>query len=608
MSTETGKVSVQTENIFPIIKKWLYSEKDIFLRELVSNAVDAITKLKKISLSEEFEGGTDYKVHISFNQEARTLTIQDNGVGMTADEVKKYINQIAFSGAEDFVKKYQSVEKESEGIIGHFGLGFYSSFMVASRVIIETKSYKKGEKAVRWESESGVEYTITPIDDRDERGTKIILVMDSESGEYLDKWKLKDLVKKYCDFMPVPIFVEEEQANRQKALWSENPSSLKKEDYTQFYNYLFPFAGEPHFWIHLNVDYPFRLQGILFFPKVTHELDISKSAIKLYCSHVFVSEEANELIPQFLTVLKGTIDIPDLPLNVSRSYLQTDPLVKKISSHIVKKLSDKLGEEFKKDKAEFEKIWEDIALFVKFGMMNDDKFYEGVKNIVLFKSSEGGYVTLDDYWTRNKEKNGNKVFYAPDIESGSVYMDLFKEQGLEAIFADAKIDTHFLQFLETKNSEMHFQRVDSDLVDQIVDKDKTEIVDADNKTDSDKLKEIFTAAIGRTGLEIKAENLKSATVPAVIMLPEHIRRLTEMNLGIQQSKSNLLQNHTLILNTQSELLKNLLKIHSGVNPDKTKEIVQHVYDLAKISAKIMDETEMGAFIKRSFGVLETLSK
>ncbi|MDX1959979.1 MAG: molecular chaperone HtpG [Leptospiraceae bacterium] len=606
MAQESGKISVQTENIFPIIKKWLYSEKDIFLRELISNAVDAITKLKKISLSEEFEGGTDYKVDVVFDAEARTLSIEDNGIGMSLEEIKKYINQIAFSSAEEFVKKYEN-QTEGASIIGHFGLGFYSAFMVSKKVTIETKSYKKNEEGIRWESESGVDFTINSCE-KEIRGTKITLDLDSDSGEYLDKWKLKELVKKYCDFLDVPIYVAGEQANKQKALWSSSPSGVKKEDYKEFYNYLFPFSGEPHFWVHLNVDYPFRLQGILYFPKITHELEVNKSAIKLYCNHVFVSDEANELVPNFLTVLKGTIDIPDLPLNVSRSYLQTDPLVKKISAHIIKKIADKLVEEFKRDRTEFEKTWDDIALFVKYGMMSDEKFYESARSIVLYKSSKGGYISLDDYWTNNKEKNQNKVYYAPETEAGSSLMELFQSQGLEAILTDSKIDSHFLQFLESKNQDMHFSRVDSDIVDDVIDKDATsQILDSENKTESDRIKDLFQTAIGRDGLELKVEALKSSTVPGFITLPEHMRRLTEMNLGMNQDKSVLLKNHTFVLNSASPLIKNILSIANGPNPEKAKRLATQVYDLALLSSKVMSENELGSFVKKSYEVLETLT-
>lgn len=605
MSTESGKISVQTENIFPIIKKWLYSEKDIFLRELISNSTDAISKLKKIALTESFEGGEDYKIKITFDQEKRTLSIEDNGIGMSADEIKKYINQIAFSGAEDFIKKYENADNKA-GIIGHFGLGFYSSFMVSTKVIIETKSYKKDEDAVKWESESGVEFQLSKIE-KESRGTKITLFLDSESGEYLDKWKLKELVKKYCDFLPVPILVEEEEANKKTPLWSSTPSSLKKEDYNEFYNYLFPFSGEPHFYVHLNVDYPFRLQGILYFPKLKHELDAAKNGIKLYCNHVFVSDEANELVPQFLTVLKGTIDIPDLPLNVSRSYLQTDPLVKKISSHIIKKIADRLVDDFKKDREAFEKNWDEISLFVKYGIISDEKFYEAAKPCILFKSSNGNFTTLEEYLERNKEKNENKVFYAPEVESSSSIMELFKSSGLEAVLVDTRIDSHFIQFLEGKNTEVKFQRVDSEITDQVVDKTATNIVDENNQTESDKILEFFKTSLSRDGLEIKVESLKSGEVPSLIILPEYMRRITEMNLGMNQDKSALLKNHTLILNSNSKLVRNAYQKSKGLNPEKANLIAEHIYDLARVSSKMLTDAEMGNFLKRSTQILEELT-
>ena len=604
---ETGKVSVETENIFPIIKKWLYSEKDIFFRELVSNASDAITKLKKIALTESFEGGTDYRIDIQFDQTARTLTISDNGIGMSQEEVKKYINQIAFSGATDFAKRFQSENPGAE-IIGHFGLGFYSSFMVSKKVTIETKSYRSGETAVKWESESGIEFSLS-ASEKTSRGTTITLELDSDSGEYLDKYKLKDLVKKYCDFLPVAIFVDGEEANKKRPLWSETPSSLKKEDYDQFYNYLFPFAGESLFHIHLNVDYPFRLQGILFFPKITHEMDVAKNGIKLYCNHVFVSEDANELIPQFLTILKGTIDIPDLPLNVSRSYLQNDPLVKKISSHITKKVADRLLEDFKKDRKAFEENWQYISLFVKYGFLTDEKFYESAKDILLFKTSSGVMTTLSEYNLKNAELNDKKVYYANDTESSSVYMDLLKSQGMEAILVDSKIDSHLVQFLETKNPESKFQRVDSELSETLVDKSASSgIVDSENKTEKDRILEFFQTALKRDGLEIKIESLKASDVPSVILLPEYIRRMIEMNTQLgKEATDSLLKNHTLILNANSGLVKNAFKFANGLNPERGKKLAEQVYDFALLSAKIMSPNESGEFLKRSVVLLEELT-
>ncbi|PJZ30345.1 molecular chaperone HtpG [Leptospira kmetyi] len=601
-----GRISVETENIFPIIKKWLYSEKDIFIRELVSNASDAITKLKKIAFSEEFEGGTDYRIDLEFDQEKRTLTIEDNGIGMSSDEVQKYINQIAFSSAEEFVKKFQGEGAKPE-IIGHFGLGFYSCFMVSTKVIIETKSYKKGSAGVIWESESGTEFSLRSSD-KTTRGTKITLFLDGDSGEYLDQWKLKELIRKYCDFLPVAIFVKNEQANKQTPLWSETPSSVTKEKYEEFYNYLFPFSGEPLFHVHLNVDYPFRLQGILYFPKLKHELDVNQSGIKLYCNHVFVSDDANDLVPKFLTVLKGTIDIPDLPLNVSRSYLQSDPLVKKISAHIVKKIADRLNEEFKKSEEDFRKNWDEISIFVKYGMLTDDKFYEAAKDLVFFKTSNGEITRLEDYWNKNKEKNNGKVFYANESETSSVYMDLLKSQGLEAILVDTRIDSHFVQFLESKNPDMKFQRVDAELADGVVDQENSsQIVDGDNKTEADRVRELFEKTLKRDGLEIKAEPLKAEGVPAVVLLSEQLRRLSEMNMMGGQKPLDLLRNHTLVINTKSSLVKNILSLSKGVGSSKADKLVRTVYDMALLSSKIFGEAEFAEYIKRTTETLEELS-
>jgi molecular chaperone HtpG len=603
---EKGKINVETENIFPIIKKWLYSEKDIFLRELVSNASDAITKLKKIALSEEFEGGNDYRIDLDFDVDKRILTIEDNGLGMTVEEVKKYINQIAFSGATDFAKQYQNTENKAE-IIGHFGLGFYSSFMVSKQVTIETKSYKAGQAAVMWSSESGTDFSISTID-KNTRGTKISLYLDSESGEYLDKWKLKELIKKYCDFLPVAIYVQGEKANREKPLWSEEPSKNSPEDYKDFYSYLFPFSGESLFHIHLNVDYPFRLQGILYFPKLTHELEASKNGIKLFCNHVFVSDNASELIPQFLTILKGTIDIPDLPLNVSRSYLQNDPLVKKISNHIIKKVADRLIDDFKKNRAKYEENWNDISIFVKYGVLTDDKFYDAMKDHLIFKNSKNGFSTVSEYWEKNKEKNQNKIFYANETEMGSVYMQLLKSQGLEALLVDSKIDSHLIQHLETKNPDWKFQRVDSELADQVLDKDsKTDLVNEANETESSRITKLFESALPSEGVQVKVEALKSVDVPGVILLPEFMRRMTEMNsMFNREDTKSMLKAHTLMVNSKSPLVKSALQAFEGVNPEKGKKLARVIYDLSLLSAKVMDEKEVSEYTKRTTEFLQEI--
>ncbi|MCW7463856.1 molecular chaperone HtpG [Leptospira limi] len=603
---EKGKISVETENIFPIIKKWLYSEKDIFLRELVSNASDAITKLKKVALTEEFEGGSDYRIDLNFDVDKRILTIEDNGIGMTIDEVKKYINQIAFSGATDFAKQYQNAENKAE-IIGHFGLGFYSSFMVSRQVTIETKSYKSGQSAVMWSSESGTDFSITPIE-KNTRGTKISLYLDSESGEYLDKWKLKELIKKYCDFLPVSIFVQGEKANREKPLWSEEPSKLSPEDYKDFYSYLFPFSGESLFHIHLNVDYPFRLQGILYFPKLTHELEASKNGIKLFCNHVFVSDNASELIPQFLTILKGTIDIPDLPLNVSRSYLQNDPLVKKISNHIIKKVADRLIDDFKKNRSKYEENWNDISIFVKYGVLTDEKFYDSMTDHIIFKNSENGFSTVSEYWEKNKEKNQNKIFYANETEMGSVYMELLRSQGLEALLVDSKIDSHLIQHLEGKNPDWKFQRVDSEIADQVLDKESnTEIVNESNETESNRIAKLFEVALPKEGVQVKVEALKSVDVPGVILLPEFMRRMTEMNsMFNREDTKSMLKSHTLMVNSKSPLVKFALQAFEGVNPEKGKKLARVIYDLSLLSAKVMDEKEVSEYTKRTTEFLQEI--
>ena len=604
MTTKTneirGKVSVETENIFPIIKKWLYSEKDIFIRELISNSNDAITKLKKIALTEQFEGGINYKIKLYFDKEKRTLSIEDNGIGMTQEEVHKYINQIAFSGAEEFVKNLKDKTEKTE-IIGHFGLGFYSSFMVSKKVTIETLSYKKDSKAVLWESKDGIEFSIVETD-RKERGTKVTLDLDEDSGQYLDEWKLKELVKKYCDFLPVSIFVKEEQANKQNPIWTKSPSKLKKEDYNEFYNYLFPFSSETLFWVHLNVDYPFRFQGILYFPKIQHEFDVKQNGIKLYCNHVFVGDEANELVPQFLTILKGTIDIPDLPLNVSRSYLQNDPLVKKISNHIIKKVADKIRGEYKTDTQKFEKDWEHIAPFLKYGMMTEEKFYEIAKDLVFFQTTKDRFIKLEQYCEENKENK--KIYYIPENDKNSSYLELFKSQNLEAIIIDDRIDIHFIQFLERKNSDMQFERVDAALSEKLVDKNVNKIVDKDNKTEDDKILSFFKKAIQKEGLEIKVDNLKSDSVPAFILLPEHVRRMTEMNM-MKQNTGDILKNHTLFVNAQSNLIRKIVKL-SPFSEEKASDLAHGIYDLALISSKTMLEKDFGSYSTRMTKLLEKL--
>ncbi|MCC7430649.1 molecular chaperone HtpG, partial [bacterium] len=514
---EKGSISVHTENILPIIKKWLYADTDIFLRELVSNSHDAIAKLKHLSLTQEYKGEKDFKITVKLDTNAKTITISDNGIGMTADEVKKYINQVAFSGAEEFAKKYQGGDSQKQ-LIGHFGLGFYSAFMVAEKVELISLSYKEESQAIKWVSVGTTEFEITGSE-RSEHGTDVILHLSEDALEFNSEFRIREILGKYCKFIPIPIEFNGSKINEKEALWTKSPTNLEEKDYVEFYDYLYPYSDKPLFWIHLNLDFPINLTGILYFPKLKHEFDSSKGHIKLYCNEVYVSDNCQDLIPQFLTVLQGAIDSPDIPLNVSRSALQNDPNVRKLATHIQKKVADKLNELFRKDKEQFVKFWEDISPFVKFGVLSDEKFYEQVKEIVLFKSTKGDFVTIEEYLERNKEKNKNKVFYVSNEVTQSSYLRLFKEQDLEALFMDSEIDTHYVQHLEMKNHEVSFARVDSDVSEQLVDRGKTEIIDAvTNKTSNQIIEEIFRHNLKVDGLTIKVENLKTEEVPAMVIL------------------------------------------------------------------------------------------
>ncbi|MCK4797571.1 MAG: molecular chaperone HtpG, partial [Spirochaetes bacterium] len=472
ISKEKGQLSIHADNILPIIKKWLYSDKEIFIRELVSNAVDANNKLKHLSLTGEYkEELGDLEINIKIDKKNKTLSFNDNGIGMTREEVKKYINQIAFSGAEDFLSKYKD-NKEENQIIGHFGLGFYSSFMVSDEVEIISKSYID-ESAIHWVNKGDHDFTLEDHE-RKNIGTEVILHINNDEKEFLEEHRIKEVILKYCNFLPYPIKLNDKVVNDQHPLWLKSVRDTKEEEYKEFYKKLFPLEEDPLFWIHLDVEVPFRLKGILYFPKIRHELDSSKGRIKLYCNQVFVSDNSKELVPEFLTLLQGTLDIPDLPLNVSRSYLQNDPYVQKISSHITKKVADKLESVFKKDRGSYEKNWNDINVFIKYGMMNNEKFYEKVKDILVFKTTDGVYKTLSEYREKNKginkEQNGREVIlYVSDEKEQVTYINLIKSHGMEAVILNSLIDIHFIQFLEMKESKITFSRIDSDTHDSLTD-------------------------------------------------------------------------------------------------------------------------------------------
>ncbi len=607
-----GNISVDSENLFPIIKKWLYSDKDIFLRELVSNACDAITKFKTVALSGEAEGSDAYRVTVTVDKDAKKLIISDNGIGMTAEEIDKYINQIAFSGASEFLAKYKDENDDSAQIIGHFGLGFYSAFMVADSVEIDSLSYQSGAKAAKWICDGSMEFDMSE-GERTERGTTITLNVAEDSKEFLEEFKIREILRKYCAFLPVEIYLEnanepekEEKDESEKPepkpindtnpLWMKKPSECTDEEYKEFYRNVFMDFNEPLFWIHLNVDYPFNLKGILYFPKINHEFAGIEGQIKLYNNQVFVADNVKEVIPEFLMLLKGVIDCPDLPLNVSRSFLQNDGYVKKISNHITRKVADKLVSLYNTDKENYEKYWEDINIFVKYGCIRDEKFYEKVKSAVIYKDLDGKYMTLEEY-TGGKEKA--EVYYVSDKKQQSQYINMFKEQGLNAVELPSMMDTHFISFLEMKNPDIKFKRIDSALA------DTAEEADADDENNK-KLVEMFKDEINDDKLKIEVSKLKNKEIPAVILLSEESRRMQEMYKSYGQQFAGMADmfhdEFTLVVNSENSLVQKL----DTLDEETRKLVIDHVYDLAKISHSPLDADQMSRFIARSNKLLEKL--
>ena len=635
MTRENGNISIHTENIFPIIKKWLYSEKDIFVRELVSNSSDAISKLKKLASMGEAEIGSDEKfsIRVIVDKENKIIKIIDNGIGMTADEVKKYINQIAFSGARDFMEKYKDKADEAQ-IIGHFGLGFYSAFMVSERVQIDTLSYQKGAQAVRWSSCGGTEYEMDDSD-RTQRGTTITLFMAEDSQEFLDQFKMREVLVKYFSFLPFELFLEdtavkenakaedkadmeaadkedkkeeEKPLNDTQPLWLKNPKDCTEDEYKQFYRKVFHDFNDPLFWIHLNMDYPFNLKGILYFPKLKHEFETMEGQIKLFYNQVFVADNIKEVIPEFLMLLKGVLDCPDLPLNVSRSFLQNDGYVSKISTHITKKVADKLTSIYENERENYNKYWDDIHPFVKYGCMREAKFFDRVKDIVIYKTTKGDYVTLKDYLERNKEKHENKVFYVTDEKQQAQYIRMFNEHDMEAIILSSMIDNHFMQFLEMKESSIKFSRVDADLSESMKDTNSSEDENA-KKEEQDILDRLFKEALDNDKLKVQAENLKADSVAGMILLSEHSRRMQEMSrmFGGMDVRGMFPEEHTLVLNRKNSLIKSILKLKNAEDrKEDVNMICQQVYDIAMMSHKQLDPEAMTRFIERSNRILERL--
>ncbi|WP_413161713.1 molecular chaperone HtpG [Capilliphycus salinus ALCB114379] len=645
---EQGTITIHTENIFPIIKKSLYTDHEVFFRELVSNGVDAISKLKTIARSGEYSGEMgEPEITVEVDKDNKTLSITDNGIGLTADEVKKYINQVAFSSAEEFIQKYQS--NADNAIIGHFGLGFYSSFMVARQVEIDTLSYQEGAEAVHWTCDGSPQFKLEDSN-RTQRGTTVTLTLMDDELEYLEDSRIRQLVKTYCDFMPVSIRMGGETVNRQKAPWRESPSNLTDEDYLDLYRYLYPFQEDPLLWVHLNTDYPFIVNGILYFPKLKPDVDVTQGNIKLFCNQVFVSDHCEEIIPKFLLPLRGVIDSTDIPLNISRSALQTNRTVRKIADYVAKKVGDRLKELYRDDQKEYIRCWQDIGTFVKFGSLNDEKFKKQVEDILVFRTTykpettdaqkpeeaedawesseektgsfdaQGNYyTTLKEYLERNKERHENSVFYCTEEAAQATYIELHKSQGLEVLFLDSFIDTHFISFLEREHSDVKFLRVDSEINDELIDKDsnKTEIVDPKtNKTRSEQIKELFEKSLNKPRVNIRTEALKSEdTPPAMVLLPEAMRRLQDMTALLQQQKAEFPEDHVLLVNTSHPLIQNLANLSQGSiegaespSAELANMICHHVYDLALMAQKGFDANGMKSFVERSNHVLTQLTQ
>ena len=621
---EKGTLSINSENLFPIIKKWLYSDQDIFIRELVSNAVDAIQKLKHlVSLGEASTDDAAYEVRIQLDPEQKTITISDNGIGMTADEVKKYINQIAFSGAAEFMEKYK--DSSEDPIIGHFGLGFYSAFMVSSLVEIQTLSYQKGAEAVCWTCDGGSTFEMTP-GHRTAHGTDIILHVNEDGEKYLQKYEMQTIADKYCSFMAIPVYLSsaEDSGKAEKQgedsssaeapqeapkpindtapLWLKNPKDCTDDDYKDFYRKVFMDFKEPLFWIHLNMDYPFNLKGILYFPKLGNEFESAEGQVKLYCNQVFVADNVKEIIPEFLLLLKGAIDCPDIPLNVSRSFLQNDGYVRKISEYITKKVADKLCQLYTKDRENYEKYWSDIHPFIKYGCLRNEKFYDRVKDSIIYHSiNENKYITLPEYLEAAKEKHENKVFYTTDSRQQAQYLQLLKAQEMDAVELGTAIDSPFISLLESKNQDLHFLRVDADLNEILKDKDTTVA-----EKDQEAAEKLFRDLLGSDTLKVRLESLRDENVSAIIEMTEEARRMQEMmkmygamGLGAMPAEAD----ETLVLNLHNALVAYIL---DHPKEEKAAALAHQIYDLARLSHAPLSADALTAFLTRSQELLQDL--
>lgn len=624
---EKGSISIHTENIFPIIKKFLYSDHEIFLRELVSNAVDATQKLKKLASMGEFNGELgDLKIEVSFDKKKKTITVSDKGLGMTSEEIKKYINQIAFSGAAEFVEKFKD-KADAKDIIGKFGLGFYSAFMVADKVEVLSKSYKaEGKDAARWECDGSTEFELFDTI-KEARGTDVILHINADSEEFLDELRLKGILEKYCKFLPVEIkFGTKDESvedgvdkddkpkyktvttdriiNNTSPIWTKAPLELKDEDYLAFYKELYPFTEDPLFWIHLNVDYPFNLTGVLYFPKIKNDFEIQRNKIQLYSRQVFITDEVKDVVPDFLMLLHGVLDSPDIPLNVSRSYLQSDANVKKISTHITKKVADKLVDMFIKDRTEFEKKWDDISVFVKYGIISDEKFAEKAKEFALLKNTDGKYFTLKEYEDKVKpnqtDKDKNLVYlYASDVNKQHAFIEVANNRAYDVLVLDGVLDSHFINHLEQKLEKTQLKRVDSDTIEKLIAKDNT-VASVLSKEEEELVKKIFETAINNKNMTVAIESLSPDDLPVTITMSEWMRRMKDMSRtgggGMYGFMGNMPDSYNVAINGNHTLVQKIL--NAETEEHKTK-LAKQVYDLALLSQNLLTGADLTNFIKRS---------
>ncbi len=620
---EKGTISINTENIFPIIKKFLYSDHEIFLREMVSNAVDATQKLQSLASIGEFKGELgDLKIEVKADKKAKTITISDKGIGMTDEEVKKYINQIAFSGATEFIEKIKDKGDEAQ-IIGMFGLGFYSAFMVSEKVEIITKSFREDAEAVHWSCDGSTEFVIETADKK-ERGTDVILHIDKENKEFLEDYRIRDILNKYCHFLPIPIvFGEKEETikdkdgkektvkkeniiNNPEPIWTKKPSELKDEDYLEFYKELYPFSEDPLFWIHLNVDYPFHLTGILYFPKIKNEFEVNKNKIQLYSRQVFITDEVKDIVPEFLMLLHGVIDSPDIPLNVSRSFLQSDSNVKKINAHITKKVAEKLHSLFKKDRKAFEEKWESLNLFIKYGIISDEKFFEKAKAFTLLENVDGKFFTLDEYKDKIKanqtDKDGNLVYlYTSDPAKQDAYIQSAKNMSYDVLKMDGMLDSHFVNTMEMKLDKSRWKRVDSESIDKLIEtKEKRESVLS--KEEEEKVKKIFEEVIGKKAATVEIESLAPDELPVVITESEFIRRMNDMSKlgGNNLMMGNMPSQVNAIINANNPMIQKILKARKE---ERRKDLAKQAFQLGLLSRNMLEGSELTGFIKRSIELM-----